>query len=193
MRAFRTLGSIAAAGLLIAACGSSAGATGAGSTAAGPTDAASTDAAATQDPGQPGATDGGGGGVGTGTIDTSHGQAHFEVTGARTASGDLGFFLVSSVFEVNGSGSALLTFVDSESTSLSITYASGQSTVVLATADFGVTLLPLGGTIGTCTLQISHSDASSAAGTFNCQHVAIVNSDAVIGEGTLTGTFDAHK
>ena len=195
MRALRTLASIAAAGLLIAACGSSAGASGAGSTAAGATnsaatDAASTDAAATQDAGNPGSTQSTGGG---GTIDTSKGQAHYEVTGAKTASGNLGFFAVSSVFEVQGAGSALLTFVDSESTSLSITYSAGQGVVVFATSDFGVTVLPVGGAVGSCTIQMTNLDATSAKGSFNCQHMGIVSGDAVIGEGTLSGTFDAHK
>lgn len=183
MRNLRTLGSMAAAAVLIAACGSGSGGPGA------------TGGAATQGPGNvPGATDSGsGGGTGGGTIDTSKGKAHYEVTGAKTASGDLGFFATSSVWAFNGENSALLYWVDSGSTSLTISYAPGASSVVFATQEFGVTLLPINNVIGTCTVDMAHIDASSASGTFKCEHAAIVNSDSTIGEGTLTGSFEAHK
>jgi hypothetical protein len=182
MRNLRHLGSMAAAAVLIAACGSGSG--GPGATGAG----------ATQGPGNvPGATDSGGGGTGGGAIDTSKGKAHYEVTGAKTASGDLGFFATTSVWAFNGENSALLYWVDNGSTSLSISYSPGASSVVFATQEFGVTLLPINGVIGTCTVDMAHIDASSASGTFKCEHAAIVNSDSTLGEGTLTGSFEAHK
>jgi hypothetical protein len=172
MRYLRTLGSVAAAAVLIAACGSGSGGPGA------------TGAAPTQGPGNV---------PGGGVIDTSKGKAHYEVSGAKTASGDLGFFTTTSMWAFNGENSALLYFVDTGSTSLTINYAPGASTVTFATQEFGVTLLPINGVIGTCTVDMAHIDATSASGTFKCEHAAIVNSDSTIGEGTLTGSFEAHK
>jgi hypothetical protein len=180
MRNLRILGSMLAAAVLIAGCGSSAG---------------PTDAAATQNNGNPPATtdSGGGGGTGgAGTIDTSHGKAHVEVSGAKSWSGDLGFFTSTSQFVSSGSESALLYFLDSGSTSLSLSISPGQGIVIFASAEFGATILPVNGVTGTCTITTTTLDSGSASGTFKCEHVAIVNADTVIGEGSLSGSFEAH-
>lgn len=194
MHPLRAIAPVLAAVVLVAACGASSGASigaaaptqGAGGPAATPTDAAGSvptddSAAGTDTPIQ-------GGG------DTSKGTAHFDLTGVKTASGDLGFLAETSVFEVNGNKSAILYFEGSDtSTALVLTLAPDLTNVVLAAGGISASVLPINGTIGTCTATTSELDDHAAKGSFTCEHLAIGSDGALVGEGSISGTFDAHK
>jgi hypothetical protein len=179
MHAFRTIGPVLAAVILVAACGGSAGSTGATATQ-GAT-----------------ATDEGAAGTGTpnGGADFSHGKAHFDLTGAATQSGDLGLDVVSSQFEIDNDDSAVLVFLDPTGTGgLTINTGPNGSIVQLAGAQYSVVLLPINGVVGTCTVTTTDLDGDSAKGTFSCEHVTVVQTGGtILGEGALNGTFDAHS
>ncbi|HZM72520.1 MAG TPA: hypothetical protein VFC71_04030 [Candidatus Polarisedimenticolia bacterium] len=180
MRHLRTLAVGLTIAILIAACGSNAGESN------GP-DGNSTEPSAE-------ASTGGGGGGGGANFD--NGKAHFEITGAATKSGDLGFLAEYSNFQPQGDDSAILTFTDTDNAaSLMINTSANGSVVTYADEELGATLLPVGTVIGECTVTLDEIDSDSAKGSFRCEHIAIVNNggETIAGEGTLSGTFDAHK
>ena len=180
MRDLRTLAIGFTIALLIGACGSSGGAS------EGP------DGGASSEPSAEASTGGGGGGG----ANFDNGKVHFEITGAASKSGDLGFLFEYSNFQPQGDASAILTFTDPDSSaSLTINTSANGSVVMYADAEIGVTVLPVGNVIGECTVELDEIDSDSAKGSFTCEHMAVVTGggESIAGEGTLSGTFDAHK
>jgi hypothetical protein len=101
-----------------------------------------------------------------------------------------------SVFEPNGENSAYLVFINAGNTaSLNIAISPNGNVVSYVDGDLGAVLLPLSdGTIGECTIDIDEIDGDSARGSFECQHLAIIEGgETILGEGTLKGDFDSHK
>ena len=176
MKASRPIAPLAIVAALLSAC----------SGGAGPTQQP---AAATQSSGGggtetqvPGATDGGGGG---GQLDTSHGKAHVDISGAVTKNLDLGFQPILSHF--GGTDGTVLYFVPADAQgALAVTLTSGQLNAVYTSTDASVTGIE-------CTATNLKADATSASGSFECtKNAVILASGASSQNAGFKGTFEAR-
>ena len=181
MKRHRLLIPLTTLSLALAACGGG-----------GPTQAP---AGATTDPGGgggtatdvPQATDGpvatqsGGGGS------TANGQAHFEITGSETKSGDLGFLPIASNF--GGMDQTILNFVGSDPSvteTLTVTVTGGAVAVIYSSMDITVTGAE-------CTTTNLNVGAATASGAFECpQTFTVLISGASVEGIALEGTFEAR-
>ena len=187
MRAHRTLGLIAAAGLLIAACGSSAGPTatsaggGGGATEPGATEPSATQPSATENGGQPTATAAGGGGGGGGAN-----SVRFEITSPiLNKSGDLPFVGGASVFA--GDLNTSLSFSNAATTDvLGILIVAGHVAVSYSAG---------GDTVAgpVCTSTDVQVNGTSASGSFDCLNADVLTAAGGIGKGEIKGTFSGSK
>ena len=178
MRDLRTTGMGLALALLVAACGSKGG----GSTEPGASSEPSSapSAAASQD------------GTGSG-VDFGDGSVKFELSGAATKSGEFGYAKGLGVIDPSGQQIAL-TFVDAAGTA-SVTINSGSNGAVVhyADQDIGALLAPVGTVLGECSVRLDQLEAKVAKGTFRCEHMAIIQGgETLLGEGTLSGSFEAR-
>jgi hypothetical protein len=144
-------------GLVLAACASPAGspdASGGGE----PSSAAGSEAPASSD----GSGGGGGGGLGTGS-----GSVEFEITGGFSDSGELPFAGDFAYFQQ--AGVSFLVFTDdtdsSEANGIIITLSEDGNVLQYVTDDIVVPA-------ATCDWNVTRSDASGAAGSFNCNDQA---------------------
>ena len=172
--------------LLSAACGSNA--SGASSSPGG--DGGSSSAASAE-----ASSGGGGGGGGDSVTDPSKGTAHFELSGAATRSGEFAIIpLYGAVFDPATQGVALVYANEDASASLNINSDETGGIVTYADPDIGVILVPVGTTIGECSIDFDEFEADHVKGTFECQHMAVVEGgEDIKGEGTLIGSFEARK
>ena len=184
MKFHRSLLTIAALPLALTACGGGAAtqAPGGATTNPGGGGGAATDVPQVT---APVATPSGGGGGGGSNL--ANGQAHFEITGGHTKSGDLGFLPIASVF--GGMDQTLLNFttLDPNATeTLSVTIADGAVAVIYASMDITVTG-------GECTTSNFNVGATTASGSFECtQTYAVTISGGAIEGVVLKGSFEAR-
>jgi hypothetical protein len=141
------------------------------------------------------ASSGGGGGGGDGVTDPSKGTAHFELSGAATKSGDFAIIpLYGAVFDPETQGVALVYADESASASLNINTGGAGASVTYADAEIGVILVPVGTTMGECSVDFDEFEADHVKGTFTCHDMAVVaGGEDILGAGTLSGSFEARK
>jgi hypothetical protein len=175
MRSLRPVTLLVSVALLLAACGGS-----------GP--------AATQNPGTAqsqtagGATptpDTGGGGGGGGNGGTNN-SVHYEVSGPKTASGDLAFVSIASVFGGMQQTSLSFSAGDASSEVMAIIITQGKLGVSFGNGELAVT----GADCTTTNLSV---DASHASGSFDCPAIVITSAGVALEGSRIKGTFDAHK
>ena len=191
MQVVQRLGAALVLGIAVAACGGNAATQGpaatqaAGATQAGGGGGGGGGGGATQAPAATDAGTGGNGGTGGG-IDTSHGQAHVDITGPATKSIDEGFSPILSHF--GGTDDTILYFVrtDSVEGALAVTWSSGTFVAVFTSADLQVSGIE-------CTATNVKIDATSASGSFDCpQNIVVLASGASSQNASFKGTFEAH-
>jgi hypothetical protein len=174
MRNLRVVTLLVLSATLVLACGSG----------GGPTDETSTEPTSE-------ASNDGGGGDGQGGDGVDNGTLRFEISGALSKSGELGFTSPISLFDSAGDGSGYLIFTDGDA-AIYVTLAADESFVIYGDGVIGVTPLGVGG-VGSCTTDIDELDSDSAKGTFECTDMTAYDGEAVTGKVTMTGNFEAHK
>ena len=186
MRVAQRFGAAFVLGITVAACGGNAATQAPATTqAAGATQAGGGGGGGGGATQAPAATDAGNGGNGGG-VDTSHGQAHVDITGPATKSVDEGFSPILSHF--GGTDDTILYFVrtDSVEGALAVTWSSGTFVAVFTSTDLQVTGIE-------CTATNVKIDATSASGSFDCpQNIVVLASGASSQNASFKGTFEAH-
>ncbi len=134
----------------------------------------------------PGAGGGGGGNKPAGW--DNHGKVTYTLSGAATASGELGFVPAGSLFVVEGgfSGAQVsLNFFDDASQTLVALRLEGANAFVQY-GDGKVTFAS-----ETCTTKNLKVELANASGSFECTGAVITESQAVVTGAKMTGTFTA--
>lgn len=164
--------------------------------ACGGSGATQTPAGATQQPAA--TTDGGGGGAtqapagtqtgggGGGSIDTTYGKVHIEISGPITKSGDYGFIPAGSLF--GGTQGSSLNFTNDATNEIVSIVISAEGTVVVS---YGSTDMSV--PAAECTTSNWNIGTTNASGSFDCNAALAVTASGAMVQGVkLKGNFDAH-
>jgi hypothetical protein len=186
MRNLRTLGIGLSIAMLLAACGGNAGKSGEPGSSSEASGAPSS--AASVEP-----SDGGGGNGGLG--DASKGTATFELTGAASRSGTFAVVPIYGVVLDPATQGVALVYVDeASSASLSINSGGAGAAITYADNEIGVIMVGVPSVFGECSVDYDEFEADHVKGNFRCEHMSVVqNGETVLGEGTLSGSFEARK
>jgi hypothetical protein len=181
MRTSQPIWTLAVVATLVAACGSSSG----GTPGPGGTQGSGSTPGAVTTPGDGGSSPvAGGGGTKPAGWD-ANGKVHYEITGGVTASGDLGFVPVASVF--GGTQQTSLSYtIEGASGVMAVLVTEGKVAVSYGNDDYAVTGAD-------CTTSNLLVDATTASGSFDCAATIIKADGSPMLTGRIKGTFDAHK
>jgi len=129
--------------------------------------------------------DNGGNGGGNGGLDTTYGGGHVDISGAASASVDLGFSPPISHF--GGTDTTILYLLPANAEgALALTWSNGEFIAVFTSTEITVSGIE-------CTTSNLNIGATTAKGSFECaRNYVVLNSGASIEDVTFKGSFDVH-
>ena len=130
----------------------------------------------------------GGGGGGGGL----NGSITYTISGAYTASGELAFFPLGSVFDsANGGWSATFAVDDVGTELIILNTLPGQETITFGDGTANIIGTVAADSENGCTFTQTRNDSGGLAGRMQCTAASLL-SESGIGEVTLSAQWDAH-